>query len=181
MPNAMAISLQPAKNVINVYYTIAGPWDCHDDDNPGLGGRTMRGVIQSCLVLRSSPAVRFLPAYRASPYTIAKAYIGHQAETGDNYDFDGNQVQLTWDGNPDKLINANDLWSDLVQLEITKSKALVFSVYLSGVATIPCSTTLYQFPCYFKDGDDAATTDATGYSNFAPFGYLNLIQTLKPD
>jgi len=181
MPNAMAISLQPAQTIIQAYYTIAGPWNCFDQNQAGIGDKTLRYVIPSCLVLRSSPAIRLLSGYRELDFTIGNAYIGHQAEQGDTYDFDGNQVQITWDGNSQKLINAHDIWSDLLEIAITENKAIVVSTFFSGAATVPMSATFAGLYSYYKSGDDAATTDATGYSLCAPAGYLTLIQTLKPD
>jgi hypothetical protein len=67
--------------------------------------------------------------------TIAAAYIGHAAASGDLYDFDGNQVQLTFDGgSTTKAVSgASSVNSDYASaFAYDATKALIISVAFTG-------------------------------------------------
>lgn len=108
-------------------------------------------------------------------WTFDKMYIGHQALGGDLYDFDGNQVQVTFDGSAgDTVPIGTGLWSDPINIDITAGKSLVLSVYMSGSVSAPRQS-VDGFVRYYKSGDDAATTNATGYTSG---NYLQFIEDI---
>jgi len=176
----MAISCRPPETILKPLIYIAGPWDCWTRDNEGYGGLTLRQVISACLVLRDASKLKFLPGYLNTTYTIGKCYIGHKPYTGDFWDFDGNQVQVKWDGNDGVVVYKDGLYSDPVDIAITKGQALIVAMYFTGISSIPNSENLYMSNGWYKAGDDAATTDATGYSEAGYAGSLNVIQAVEP-
>ena len=99
----------------------------------------------------------------------SKAYIGHAATSGDAYDFDGTQVQLLFSGVAGGSVPAGSvsLTSDPVTYAFDKTKPLVISLFCN-TGDFRTTNTGANFNHYTKSGgDDAITTDATGYSTIA--------------
>jgi len=127
-------------------------------------GRTLRYVIPGDKLRVSGSTVSVYFAHAGVNYDISKAYIGHQAASGHPYDFDGNQVQLTFDtGNAGATITSPGKWSDKVTFSLDAKKDVIVAVYFSSNG-IPAGLADGGIDSWWKDGDDAATTDASGYT-----------------
>ncbi|AGW12089.1 hypothetical protein [Megalodesulfovibrio gigas] len=105
---------------------------------------TVRVVIPGARIRRSGNVVRLglLPIPRglvnaasAYGYIVGRVVVGHQSEAVDAepWDFDGNQVALTFGGDPCAVVRAGDApVSDPVPFELVAGRDLVVSVILSG-------------------------------------------------
>lgn len=98
---------------------------------------------------------------------ILSAWVGHAAVIGDNYDFDGGQVQLLVGGNGAFSVAAGEE-------QVTDEVDFVYNptqILLIAFATDTGVTSLRSFSYgsgvdnWSKAGNDAATTDKTGYSS----------------
>ena len=102
----------------------------------------------------------------SDPWTFDKFYIGHQAGSGDNYDYATTPVQLLWSGNPGGTVLAGGyLTSDWASFSWNRTSGLVYTNY---TANLPSADEMGRYALtgastYYKSGDDAATVDATGY------------------
>lgn len=96
---------------------------------------------------------------------IIAAYVGHQG-AGDAYDFDGNQVQLKVSNSGAFVVATDtDVLTDETTFSFDKTKALVVSFAFGGASSIPLVGALgANYSRAFKAGNEAATTDVTGYS-----------------
>ena len=107
----------------------------------GWGGRTLRQIITpaALAVIPLGPmGARF--EFSLATTTLGPAYIGHAAASGDPYDFDGAQVQLTFDGgNATKTLSAfsGSVDTDKVSFPgYDPTKNLIVSIYFgAGVVT----------------------------------------------
>lgn len=100
-------------------------------------------------------------------WTFSKFYIGHQAASGDNYDYASAPTQLLWGGNASGTVLANSfLTSDWASFAWNRTSGLVYTAYTDNVPTADemGRYVLTGASTYYKSGDDAATVDATGYS-----------------
>lgn len=136
----------------------------------GFGSFNMRIVINASELsdLVGSKIRLYLLGSSSGAVQINSMYVGHQASTGDAYDFDGNQVQITLGGNTSfNLPASNGLVStDFSNFDFDGTKNLV-------VAWKANSTAMTRYddpntPLYYKSGpaDESSLTDVTGYSNF---------------
>lgn len=147
-----------------------------DDINNG-SNQTYRIVIPSGELSGSASKITVKFAYDGTNWPFAKAYIGHVG-VGDAYDFDGNQVQLLFSGNPGGTVTAGGLTSDEATINLTDLSNIVVAVYLSSSADMPRDTASSGYGLYYKVGDDAATTDATGYSTSAYSGQIHGVENI---
>jgi hypothetical protein len=100
---------------------------------------------------------------------VLTASIGHKAASGDVWDYDGNQVQLTWAGATSiAIISTDELISDFVDFAFDPSKDLVVRVYITtsgGAAayyTGTPATGLVTYQTGTAAGDQTMATDPTG-------------------
>lgn len=157
---------------------VFGPYTGWNANHLNYAGLTVRFVLRYNEILNSVSNLRFLPGYHAITYNIAKCYIGHQASSGDPYDFDGNHVQVFWSGSPSVAVSDAIKLSDSVNINISAGKPVVISIYFTAPSDIPYISGSSGFPAYYKAGDDASTKDASGYANIGFFGTLHVIQEL---
>jgi len=151
----------PCKDPANYAYDAPQEWT-HNESN--WAGRTMRYIIPASSLRAGGSEVSVYFTWFGLDYEIGKCYIGHQASSGHEYDFDGNQVQVTFNGGfPGATVTSPGEWSDQVAFSLDPSKNLVVAVYFvdNGIPRGPLEPNVTG---YWKDGDDAATTDAVGYS-----------------
>jgi len=146
-------------------------------NNGTWGDRTIRAVATVATYDAGAPATATQLRVTIRSGTGGSAswtyiYVGHAAVSGDAYDFDGTQVQLLWSGSASGSITTADtsLTSDAVSYAFDKTKPLVISAYVPGPAN---STNLRSdfgsgvagFSRNINaSGDQAATTDVTGYT-----------------
>jgi hypothetical protein len=115
-------------------------------------------------------------------FNIAFAYIGHQASSGDAYDFDTTPTQITFDGGSDgKLVGSgSEEVSDAVNFAWDKTSDIVISMYCSGASTDDPAqeVTSANVTEYYKSGNDAATVNASSYTDdFSDVIGTNKIET----
>jgi len=159
----------------NVTYGTYTDWNT---DNIGWTTTTARYVIPASGLSQSGGKVRVKLSYRAGDWAFAKCYIGHQG-VGDSYDFDGNQVQLLFSGSAGATVSVGGLVSDEVTFDLDSTKNLVISFYFSGDTGVPERDDTAGYELYYKSGDDAVTTDATGYSPSSQNGKRHFIEKIE--
>lgn len=114
------------------------------------GARLVRSGGQVRVVLQAIPRGVVTAAY-AHGYILGRVVLGQQSEAvgAEPWDFDGNQVALTFGGDECAVVRAGEtLTSDPVPLALTAGRALVLGVVLSGHGT---QTTNY--PCVLVPAD----------------------------
>lgn len=168
------------------YTTIVGE-NNFSGNNTGECHKTWRITIPASEIIADANHVRLTFDYRGVTYQVSKCYIGHQGASNDE-DFDGNQVQVTFDGgNASKNINASDLTSDVIDFSLDSSQDLVISFYFDSCVydDIPYDSTGWTGYQYGFDttGDSAADTHPTYFTG--PFdggnGIVSLIEKYEPE
>lgn len=122
--------------------------------------------------------------YESASYVLDKCYIGHGTVGGNEWDFDGDQVQVTFNGGDTSVTisTADDgLLSDVIDLEIDPTKPIVVSYYQSAykvpyTTTLPSGGTAYQI----SGVDSAADTAPTGYGASSAWHYIIDILSVAP-
>lgn len=102
----------------------------------GNAGYLNRQLIAASLLTTSGSKGRITLNHNSVDYKISGCYIGHQASSGDPYDFDGGQVKVTFDSGADGCtISAGvDKVSDEITFALDETKAIVISYYVSDAA-----------------------------------------------
>lgn len=102
-----------------------------DASQGGVDTYNYRIMIDAAQVLLSGGNVKveFVASTVTSDgFSISSAYIGHQATSGNDYDFDGGQVQLLFGGSAAKLIaNGTSEFSDATAFTLDDTKNLIIS------------------------------------------------------
>lgn len=110
-------------------------------------------------------------------------FVGHVAASGDAYDFDGNQVRLTFSGSNSVtlVMGAASAVSDPIPFTYDSSKALIVAFDHNGIqATLRRNTSAgANLDLYFEStlGNDAGTTNKSGYSLAS--GLNDLVETVE--
>lgn len=145
-----------------------GPFALNADSND-WSGYTLLVIFNSSIVTPGGSAVRV--SFKASATeigTILNAYIGHAAAAGDAYDFETTPVQLLFSGASSVAMGLSaEAVSDEAAFVIQPSKNVIVAYRMStdatrdshakNVAATGCTT-------YYKNADDAATVNKTGYT-----------------
>lgn len=144
----------------------------------GDSGRTgtFRTVLDSSRLLCSGSEIRVLIGARASRTNVFNnIYIGHQASSGNFWDFDGNQVQLTFSGNAGvTVVSGSPVWSDNVAFNLDQNKRIVLGLsFTSQELGRVRYTSGWGWTYYNSDTTLADDTAPTGFSNH-PYGVDNL-------
>lgn len=142
--------------------------------NPGLdrSGYAMRQRIEAAAITGNGPTCTVeLIAHGSNDLPIDQAYIGQAASSGNNWDFDGNQVQITFDGgNSGTTVSAGTtVVSDDISFSIDDTEALIvaFDILTGGDYRPKTEGTKTNFSNYQKDTsgtDESDQTAPTGYS-----------------
>lgn len=96
-----------------------------------------RTVYLPSSLLASASRVQLAFARGAVDYAIGDVWIGHGEGTGDDWDFDGNQVRVTFDGgSTGKTVLAGQgyVLSDEIVFSVNTSKRLIVSIYFGGAS-----------------------------------------------
>jgi hypothetical protein len=114
-----------------------------------------------------------------TPFTIDKMYVGHASQVigADPYDFDGNQVQILFNGSASKVFTQGvSEYSDHVVFALSADRPLVVSAFIrcsaTQVTTASSRGSFGAYHYYKRNVDDAAVTDPFGYTgpiNNTPF------------
>lgn len=146
-------------------------WDSSD----GWNGHTVRVVIPASLLAVSGSTLTLKLAYKDTNWSFNKVYIGHVG-VGDAYDFDGTQVAVLFSGIASGTVTSGGLTSDSITYSLDEAKNVVVAIYLGSAATVPKHISADGEDCYYKSGDDAATTDAGGYTSAA--GQVQMVENI---
>lgn len=99
---------------------------------------------------------------------IASMYMGHMAVSGDNWDFDGTQVQVTQGGNTSWLIpNNSSVVTDDIAYNFNGKRNFIVAAYFNDSANdnIRGLAPHGSATAYFKvAADETSVADVTGYS-----------------
>jgi len=131
-----------------------------------LNGYTIRVVVPVSAYGAGVPATGTkirVTISSAAGATANKVYVGHAATSGDAYDFDGTQVQLsafastTWNISTFRI-------GDVADYAFDKAKPLVVAFHCSGASDLRQASGT-GWTSYIKASvDEAATTDVAGYT-----------------
>jgi len=122
----------------------------------------LRYIIDASHLDNDASKIKVKFGHAGTNYSTEACYIGHQG-VGDVYDFDGNQQQVLVSASGSFTIT-EDTWSDEITIDLDKTKNIVFSFYLTSTMYSYNSDTEADNDMYAKAGNDAATTDTSGYS-----------------
>lgn len=164
--------------IMTASHALTGTWTTIVSPNvnttPGgdpWSGYTVRNVIADALLSASGGTkIRITLKAGTAGVTVSKVYVGNHPGTGDAYDTTA-QTQILFGGSASTgAISANATkLSDEIAFTRTAGRDLVITIYSATVATNGYAslapTTNYK--TYYKNGDDAATANATGYSNYS--------------
>ena len=144
-----------------------------DADSSGWNGYTLVMRFETALLTMPSGSitqVRFkFEGGAAEGMDISSAYVGHAAGTGDAYDFAATPVQLLWAGSGSKSIGAGaTATTDWASFAYNKTSALLVALYSGAAAdTFRKRDSVTNATLYYKNANEPATVDKTGYSSSA--------------
>ncbi|MEK9284738.1 MULTISPECIES: hypothetical protein [unclassified Bradyrhizobium] len=136
----------------------------------GWNGSNLQQVLNSSLLSTSGTQVRV--TLKSAPalnngWSIDSCFIGHQAASGDPYDFDGGQVRLTVVGSNSFSLASGSLTliTDAVSFAPDHTKNLIIAAHFNDASTLPFAS-LSGATNYCKD----ASSDETSVSNVSGMG-----------
>ena len=99
----------------------------------------------------------------ATDVTYDEVWVGHRG-AGNLWNFDGNQVQITFDGLASATITSDGQLSDAVPFVYDETKDLIVS--MNCTSNVPRKASISGYAYYFKNSFvDVATTAPTGYNS----------------
>ena len=159
------LNLVPSGNIV----LADGSWDA---ERLNQETNCSRQLIDSGQLTQnaSTLTVGFDATQATESLRIDNAYIGHQAASGDAYDFDGSQVRITFNTGSNGFVISSGatITSDIITFSLDSTKNLIVSFdwtnnsdnagsQISGATGFTLYTGTGKAP-------DASTTDATGYT-----------------
>lgn len=137
---------------------------------------TRRMIIAASALTTSGVQVRVRLSGPASGPSrpINNAFIGHQASGGNPWDFDGNQVRLTFNGNNGVTPPVGgSVWSDWVNFSLDETKNLIVAHDGTITGNISYSAGVASVDNYYKlSVAEAGSTAPTGYTLQAATCYM---------
>jgi len=121
-------------------------------------------------------------AHTSEGWGMDQAYVGEKASSGNAWDFDGNQVQLTFNGSVSVVVPAGStMWSDWVALSTTGSINKIVSCNVTSDTSNDAMAREIGVTGYTRhnkaSSDEAGTTAPTGYTSDATnLGYVKAIE-----
>ena len=114
-----------------------------------------------------------LRAHSSDALNISAAWIGHAAGSGNAWDFDGGQVQLTFSGSNTVAIGGGtEATSDYVEFALDETQDVIVSFQTSSNTRVRQNTGATGWSSHAKaSASEAGTTAPTGYSNEANTNY----------
>ena len=157
---------------------VYGPDSAWSTEHNWGGLSTSRYIIPSAKLIQPAGYIRvFFPHYSTDFY-ILKLFVGHAAAAGQPYDFDGNQVQLFFSGNPDVTVTSGGVWSDPVEINIDISKNLILSYYGTVTQKIPANVPDTDYFLYYVAGDYASVNTPPSMTEAGSSGVKYLCQEI---
>jgi len=141
-------TLTPPSSVqIGTEENLLGPFGPDYTNAPQLAGATIRHVIPAENFISGIITTHFMVEmlHTGSDWYVSEVWVG-QKEEGTDCNFDGNKVQLTYNGNTYANINYDYFQSDEVEFEFDTNKDMVFSVYFEYGQYNPISNSDLDFP-----------------------------------
>jgi hypothetical protein len=140
-------------------------------DGTGWTGEGIRQVIPASAIIWGGNKCRVKLTGGSSGLTVVGCAIGKKAAAGNAWDFDGNQVTVTFSGSASVSVGANTtVYSDWISFPISSANSYVVGIAISnsGTNTVQRGTNT-GFTCYEKVGGytDATSTAPSGYSSTA--------------
>lgn len=161
-----------------VWTVVASATGLTSNDAGAFSGLTLRQTIQSANISASGGTQVRVTFLTNNNGTLDKAYIGNHPGSGDAYDMDS-PVQLLFGGSASaSLVGNTPKTSDGVNFTRIAGRALVITYYFGGSGYNYKKDTggSTGWNSYFKNGDDASTANASGYTDYtAAQGNLNAL------
>lgn len=137
----------------------------------GWAAWTLRNVIASGSISQSGGSAARVTFRAVSGAVLAAAYIGLKSATGDAYDADS-MTQLLFSGSGSVTHGAGEtVVSDAVAFNVPAGRGVVVTAYYSSGNAYQNTTNGSETTTllYYKSGNDAATANATGYTNSSSY------------
>lgn len=140
----------------------------------GGGAQSYRLRIDADEVAGDSGRLKLKFGRGSNNYVITKCYIGLAASSGNNWDFDGDQVQVTFDGgDADTTISADGQLSDPIDFDFDGTTDLIISIYSTSGASQYNTTQPTGGDYWYKaSSDEAATTAPSGFSSSTSWPFI---------
>lgn len=132
----------------------------------GWNGFTLRIVVDPSIVLPTSKlrlTVQSTPQ-PGSGVILADMFVG-KSTAGDIYDFSATPTRVTFNAGSNGLVLANNasIVSDEINIGLLDTDRLVISAYFNGASDVASKAVQTGWRSFYKNANDAATLDATGY------------------
>ena len=138
-----------------------------NSNNSIVTGTNVRNVIPISSLLRNATTVKIRVRATSANVDISSLWIGHQAASGDVYDFDGNQAEVTFSGGSGCSPTAGTyVDSDNISFTLDITKKLVIAFHLNTLANAPRGTMTGATSHYKTAADESGVTDVSGYSAY---------------
>ncbi len=169
---AIDLSGNHADQAVTVTVTDVAEWvttftQTLNIDSTGWSGFNMRQLIAASLLSTSGSSVRItVEASSAAGFSIDGCYIGHQALSGDVYDFDGSQAHVLFSGAGTLSLSAGQTAvSDTLTFSLDETKNLVVAFHFNATSAIRGKNTITGADNYFKSAaDETSTTNVSTYA-----------------
>ena len=134
----------------------------------GWGGSyQLRVVIDQSELNSGGNRVKIKLQHVSQNWSVDEMWVGNQADSGDAYDFDGNQVQVTFNGGDTSSGTVSEeIYTDIVSFNLDLSKSIIVSLDVSTTSYVPkASGTGKNVRCYYKAvAGESGDSDVTGYT-----------------
>jgi hypothetical protein len=153
-------------------WQIVDAWVENINSTP-WGGYTCRLRVDRSLIADSATTlIRLTLKAHASDggASATKVYVGVAADAGNEYDFDGAPVEVTFSTSSGFFLAPGaSIVSDEIALALDGTRDLLITMQTASGQPGDFSGYVDRtgWRCWYKAGSDASTEDATGYSNNA--------------
>ena len=152
----------------------------------GWNGYTVRCVIAAAGLSVSGSRIRLTLTGAPSGTengAVNAMYIGHGG-AGDDYDFDGNQVQVTVaTAGSFSIPQGDSVVSDALNFALDNTKRLVLAAsFVNNLNdNLGARSSVTNVGSYYKVANEAGTTDVTGYTSHGPLIMVSRIEVEVAD
>ena len=144
----------------NVYGPFPDDWNAAEN----WANVNVRFIIPTAKLKKAGNYVQIGLAYNVDEWIFDHLYIGHPALTGDAYDFDGNQKEVTFGGVPGGTVSTGGLVSDWVDFNLDNQNPLIMAFYIATASSVPIKVATGGYSLYYKFAtDETPVTDVTDY------------------
>ncbi|WP_377830069.1 hypothetical protein ACFKHW_12965 [Bradyrhizobium lupini] len=120
-----------------------------------------------------------LAASTSAGFSVDGAYIGHQAVSGDPYDFDGGQVQIKVGGAASFSTGAGGtVLSDAISFALDHTKNLIVAIHYTGTSAIG-GTGLAGAANYYKVAADETSVSDVSAMNLDGSGVVRAVTKIE--